>query len=214
MGADGCIGLADGRVSGTLSCGGFMRRFQLLTAAALVAAPTLAFAQTAPAAPAPQTFTLSGNAVRGYHNIERNLLEAAEKMPAADYAFKPTADVRPFGQLVAHVALSQFGTCAALKGDAAEPHKDDKEETVLAKADLVALLKASADYCDPVLSSLKDEDLTALTKAGQNQAAKGLFLFGTISHGNEMYGTMAVYLRLKGLVPPSTERENAMKKSQ
>jgi uncharacterized damage-inducible protein DinB len=189
-----------------------MRRFHILLVAALVAAPSLALAQAAPAAP--QTFTLSGNGVRGYQNIERNLLEAAEKMPEADYAFKPTAEVRPFGQLVAHVALSQFGTCAALKGDAAPPHKDDKEETTRSKSELVALFKESTAYCDPVLTVLKDEDMAVLTKAGQNQVAKGLFLLGTVTHGNEMYGTMSVYLRLKGLVPPSTERQNAAKKSQ
>src|SRR5262245_5970722 len=110
-----------------LAPGGFMRRVYMLMIAALAAAPAPARAQAQPAAP--QTFTLSGNGVRGYQNIQRNLLEAAEKMPEADYAFKPTAEVRPFGQLVAHVALSQFGTCAALKGDAAPPHKEDKEET-------------------------------------------------------------------------------------
>ena len=65
-----------------------------------------------------------------------------------------------------------------------------------------------------MLTSLKDEDLATLVKAGNNQAAKGLFLAGTNSHGNEMYGTMAVYLRLKGIVPPTTERQNAAKKSQ
>ena len=188
-----------------------MRRFQILTAA-LVAAPALALAQ-APAA-APQTFTLSGNMVRGYQNIERNLTEAAEKMPDADYAFKPTPEIRPFGELVAHVALSQFGTCAALKGDAAAPHKDEKEDAKRSKSELVALLKESTAYCDPLFTGLKDEDLPVLTKAGQNQAAKGLFLAGTITHGNEMYGTMAVYLRLKGIVPPSTERQNAAKKTQ
>lgn len=187
-----------------------MRRFHVPSAAALVAVPALAFAQ----AGTPQTFTLSGNAVRAYQNIERNLLEAAEKMPEADYAFRPTPDIRPFSELVAHVALSQFGTCAALKGDPAPPHKDDKEETARSKSELVTLLKDSAAYCDPILTAMKDEDMPVLTKAGQNQAAKGLFLLGTVTHGNEMYGTMAVYLRLKGLVPPSTERQNAMKKGQ
>ena len=189
-----------------------MRRIQILTAAAVLAAPSLALAQTP--APAPQTFTLSGNMVQGYQNIQRNLLEAAEKMPEADYSFRPTAQIRPFGELVAHVALSQFGTCAALKGDEAPPHKEDKEDAVRSKSELVALFKESTAYCDPVLTSLKDEDLPVLTKAGHNQAAKGLFLAGTVAHGNEMYGTMSVYLRLKGLVPPSTERQNAAKKSQ
>jgi hypothetical protein len=111
------------------------------------------------------------------------------------------------------VALAQFGTCAALKGDAAAPHKDDKEEATRSKTELVTLLKDSQAYCDPALTSLKDDDLPVLVKSGPNQVAKGLFLAGTVTHGNEMYGTMAVYLRLKGLVPPSTERQNAAKKS-
>src|SRR4029079_12794940 len=126
-GAVRCIARHARGACARLPPGGFMRRGHLLTIVALACAPARARAQAQPAAP--QTFTLSGNGVRGYQNIQRNLLEAAEKMPDADYAFKPTPDVRPFGQLVAHVALSQFGTCAALKGDAAPPHKDDKEET-------------------------------------------------------------------------------------
>lgn len=192
-----------------------MRRFTIVTlSAAALALPAAAAAQQPATPAAPQTFTLSGNMIRGYQNLQRNLAEAAEKMPDASYAFKPTPDVRPFGELVAHVALSQFGTCAALKGDAAGPHKDDKEDAARTKTELIALLKESTAYCDPVLTALKDEDMTALTKSGQNQAAKGLFLAGTNTHGNEMYGTMAVYLRLKGIVPPTTERQNAAKKSQ
>lgn len=189
-----------------------------LSIAALAAAVALGAslppvqAQTPP--PGPQTFTLSGNMIRGYQNLQRNLLEAAEKMPDAQFNFKPTPDVRPFGELVAHVALSQFGSCAAMKGDAAAPHKGEKEDAARTKAELVALLKESSAYCDPILTSLKDEDMTSLTKAGQNQVAKGLFLAGTNTHGNEMYGTMSVYLRLKGIVPPSTERANAAKKTQ
>src|SRR4051794_23845970 len=139
-----------------------MRRISSMTLAAALLLPCAAIAQQAPAQssaqapaqqapapPAPQTFTLSGNMVRGYQNLQRNLTEAADKMPEANYSFKPTADVRPFGQLVAHVALSQFGSCAALKGDAAPPHKDDKEEATRTKTELLALLKESTAYCDP-----------------------------------------------------------------
>ena len=186
-----------------------MRRV-VLAAAALLALPPLAMAQ-AQTPPAPQTFTLSGNLVLGYQHIQRDLLAAAEKMPDAAYAFKPTAEVRPFGELVAHVALSQFGTCAALKGDADGPHKGDKEDAPRTKAELVALFKESTAYCDPLFTSLKDDDMTSLVQVRQNKVAKGLFLAGTNAHGNEMYGTMAVYLRLKGLVPPTTERQNAAK---
>jgi uncharacterized damage-inducible protein DinB len=191
-----------------------MMRLTIPALAAVLALPSLAAAQAPATPPAPQTFTLSGNLTRGYQSVQRNLLEAAEKMPEASYGFKPTPEVRPFGELVAHVALSQFGTCSALKGDAAPPHKADKEDAPRTKTELVALFKESTAYCDPVLTTLKDEDMTTLVKSGQNQVAKGLFLAGTNTHGNEMYGTMSVYLRLKGIVPPTTERQNAAKKSQ
>jgi hypothetical protein len=113
-------------------------------------------------------------------------------------------------QLVAHVALAQFRMCAWLKGDA-NPHKDDKEETTRSKADEVALLEASTTYCDPAIAALKDPVMTDLVDTGDFRAAKGLFAVALASHDSEMYGTMAVYLRLKGIVPPSTEKENQMK---
>ena len=186
-----------------------MRRFSVPIVAALFVAPSIALAQATP--PAPQTLTLSGNGVRSYNNIERDLLNAAEKMLESDYAFKPAADSRPFGQLVAHVALSQFGACALLRGDAAAPHRNEKEEAPRSKASLIALFKESTAYCDPVLTTLRDEDMAVLVDAGPNRIAKGLFLLGAVVHGNEVYGTMAVYLRMKGIVPPSTERQNAAK---
>ena len=176
------------------------------------AATTLCLAITAlPAAPQTpptgQRFTLSGNMLRGYAGLQRNLLEAAELMPEEHYSFKPTAETRPFGQLVAHIALSQFGGCAALKGET-NPRANEKEEAARSKADLVGLLKASIAYCDPALNALTDEAMVQLIPVGANQAAKGLILASTNTHGNEMYGTMAVYLRLKGLVPPTTARQN------
>jgi uncharacterized damage-inducible protein DinB len=174
---------------------------------AVVAAP--AAPQTPPTG---QRFTLSGNMLRGYAGLQRNLLEAAEMMPDEHYTFKPTPQTRPFGQLVAHIALSQFAGCAALKGET-NPRASDKEETTRSKADLVALLKASTAYCDPALNALTDEAMVQLIAIGPNQAAKGLILASTNAHGNEMYGTMAVYLRLKGLVPPTTARENQQKPS-
>ena len=103
-----------------------MNRARFVTiAAAAILLPATAGAQQTP--PAPQTYTLAATLVRTYQNLQRNLTEAAEKMPETDYAFKPTTEVRPFGQLVAHVALSQFGTCAALKADPAPPHKDEMD---------------------------------------------------------------------------------------
>jgi uncharacterized damage-inducible protein DinB len=169
-------------------------------------------AQQAPP-PAAQTITLSGEMLRGYQFTQRNLADAAEKMPDEQYGFRPTPDIKPFGQLVAHVALAQFTTCAMLRGEA-NPKKEEKEEANRTKAEVIALLKASAGYCDPSMSALTETAMTELTNVGPNQVAKGLLPASLITHGAEMYGTMAVYLRLKGIVPPTTERQNQMKKSQ
>ncbi len=163
--------------------------------------------------PSGQKFTVASSIVeRGYKNTQRNLTDAAEKMPEADYSFRPTPQMRPFSQLVAHVALAQFGTCSLLKGQP-NPHKEDKEENIKSKSEAVSLLKASTALCDEAFAGLTDENMHELLKAGNNEAARGLFVTGTNSHGQEMYGTMAVYLRLKGITPPTTEREEAQKKA-
>jgi len=176
---------------------------------ALFVTPSAMSAQQTPA-PAGQTVTFSGEMLRGYQFTQRNLAEAAEKMPDEHYGFRPTPDIKPFGQLVAHVALAQFGTCAMLKGEP-NPRKDEKEDAIRTKTEAIALLKASAGYCDPPVSALTDTTMTELATMGPNQVAKGLLPVSLVGHGAEMYGTMAVYLRLKGIVPPTTERQNQMK---
>ena len=185
----------------------------MFIAATLAASVALGAPQAAPAqaAPAAQKFTLAASLLRGYHGLQGNLLAAAEKMPEADYGFRPTPEIRPFGELVSHVALSQFGACSALKGEISPKH-DVKEDATRTKAEQIALLKESTAYCDPVIDALTDEALTQTFTNGKNQVAKGLVVTSTNTHGNEMYGTMAVYLRLKGIVPPTTEKENAARK--
>jgi hypothetical protein len=176
----------------------------------VIGIPAVSSAQQPPA-PSNQTYTLSGEMQRGYHNVQRNLTESAEKMPDEHYGFKPTPEIKPFGQLVAHAALSQFRTCALLK-DEPNPKKDEKEDATRTKADTIALLKASTAYCDPLVAAVTDASAAELTKIGSdNRAAKGLLPPALISHGEEMYGIMTVYLRLKGIVPPTTEREAQMK---
>jgi uncharacterized damage-inducible protein DinB len=189
-----------------------MTRFCLASAALLVAAAS-AHAQTpAPAAqPAPQTITLSAGMKRSWDGIKRNVLEAAEKMPDANYSFQPTADVRTFAGMVGHIAESQHGTCLRLKGEQI-PFERGSIEKMTAKADLVKAMQASIAACDSVYGAATDESLVKLTKVGQNEIAPINMLWGNISHSNEHYGNLVTYMRLKGLVPPSTERAQAPRK--
>ena len=161
-------------------------------------------AQSAP--PPGQKLTLASQAIGGYNAIQRDLLEAAELMPEADYLFKPTPEMRPFGQLIAHVALSQFGFCSFLQGGPS-PKAAEKEETLRSKMVLIALLKESATFCNPHVTAMTDEGMLQLVKVGPVEGARGLVPVGLSVHGNEVYGTIAVYLRLKGIVPPTTARQ-------
>ena len=189
-----------------------MTRFCLASAALLVAAAA-AHAQTpAPAAPpAPQTITMSAWVKRNWDNIKRNVSEAAEKMPEANYSFKPTAEVRSFGELVGHVAESEYGLCLGLKGER-PPFERGSIEKKTAKADLVKALQDAIAVCDTVYGAATDESVVKMTKVGPNEIAPINHLWYNISHTNEHYGNMVTYMRLKGLVPPSTERAQAPRK--
>ncbi len=139
-----------------------------------------------------------------YNGIKGTLTKAADQMADADYSFKASPMERTYGAMVGHVADVQMALCSHAKG---EDKMSDAEKTKTAKADLVAALKASFDYCDGVYDSLTDADAsTMVTMFGPRKATKLAVLNFNIAHDNEMYGQMVVYLRIKGLVPPSSQR--------
>jgi uncharacterized damage-inducible protein DinB len=136
-----------------------------------------------------------------YTRIKNNVLKAADKVSEADYAFKATPEVRPFGQLLGHVADSNLRTCSTINGAA----KTGDASSKTAKADIVAALKDSFAECDKAFDALTDGTGPQTITVVRAQISKQAALWRMVSHDNEMYGTMSVYMRLKGLVPPSTE---------
>lgn len=156
---------------------------------------------------APSIFAQQGNTEAAmlksaYQGIKTNLTKAADAMPEDQYNFKATPDIRTFGALIAHVADVQGRICAAAAGSTPPASAGDKT----AKADLVAALNKSFEVCDGVFNSLSDADAAKTMSLGRGGARSE---FGTlwtliIGHSNEEYGYLSVYLRLKGIVPPST----------
>jgi DinB superfamily len=144
-----------------------------------------------------------------YEGIKADLIAQAEKMPEADYGFKPgpMPDVRTFGQLVAHVAEGQFGTCAAVKGVPNPSASKNLQKEPETKAEFVKALTDSFAFCDDAFSSTTDENALDFVRQGPNELTRASVLYGLLAHNAEMYGVGTVYLRLKGLVPPSTERQ-------
>lgn len=199
-----------------------MKRVIAVAALALfVAAPVLAQVPAAPPAPVAQPAAaalpagpadpLSKSLYGMYNSIKMNLTQSAEKVAEADYAFQATKDVRTFGQLFAHVANAQFSYCSAAKGEP-NPNKDDFEKIATTKAAIVKALSDSFAYCDGVYGAMTDARAMELIKAGQNEIPRAGRLVSNISHDNEHYGNLVTYMRLKGLVPPSTERAQQMRR--
>src|ERR1700685_1105098 len=149
-----------------------------------------------------QSNPLSSELKQNYDRQKSALLGEADRMSDADYAFKATPDVGTFGSRVAHVADAQIMICSAVKGEAKKPDTAGKTS----KADLTAALRASFDYCDGDYGSLTDATATQMVKIFGQPQTKFSALWGNLAHDGEMYGYMAVYLRLKGLVPPSSDR--------
>src|SRR5215831_13506470 len=143
---------------------------------------------------------------RNYAQLKNNITASAEKMPEADYFFKPTPDIRSYGQLWAHVADAQFGQCSGIKGVPNPRQGQPSFEQLTTKADVQKAVADSFAFCDEVFSSLTDESATQMVSNGRGgQQSRIAGLVGVLTHGSEMYGIGTVYLRLKGQVPPSTE---------
>jgi uncharacterized damage-inducible protein DinB len=171
-----------------------VNRISSVMLAGLFASASMVQAQTAD--------PLSSEVKQAYNGIKNNLVKMAEKMPEENYTFKPTPDIRAFGQLVGHIADSQARTCSAVKGG--EP-KAVNAASKTSKADLVAALKESFVICDAAYESLTDATAAEMIKTARGQRTKLGALVGNTVHDNEEYGYMSVYLRLKGVVPPSSE---------
>jgi uncharacterized damage-inducible protein DinB len=164
--------------------------------------PPVASAQTPPANPISQS--LSGL----FQSVKQNLTESAQQASVEVYAFKPTPQVRSFGQIIGHVADAHYFFCSSAKGEAS-PNKVEIEKTVTTKEALVKALADSFAYCDAAFAAATDAKLAEMRKAppfmgGQSSAAG--FLAFAVAHDNEHYGNIVTYLRLKGIVPPSTAR--------
>lgn len=146
---------------------------------------------------------LSSDLKNSYTGIKGTITKAADEMPDADYAFKASPMERTYGEIVGHIAEVQMALCGNAQGE----QKKSDAGSKTSKADLVAALKASFDFCDAAYDGMTDADAAKMvTMFGPRKATKLAVLNFNIAHDNEMYGQMVVYLRLKGLVPPSSQR--------
>jgi uncharacterized damage-inducible protein DinB len=140
------------------------------------------------------------------------LNKSADRVADADYSYKPApGNTRTFAQVIGHIADVQLAICGAAKG---EQKRGSAEMTAMTKADAVAALKASNDYCDSAYDGLTDASATEQIKMFGGTRSRLSALYFNIIHDNEMYGQIVVYYRAKGMVPPTTSDRPAMGKKK
>ena len=145
--------------------------------------------------------TLAGDVKQSYNQIKNLITRAAEEMPEAGYGFQPTPEERSFGGWVAHVADTQAGICGGVSGTPKQLGAAAKTT----KADLSAALKESFEICDAVYDAVTDANISDSVQGFRGPTPRLAILHANIAHDNECYGTMAVYMRLQKLVPPSSQ---------
>jgi len=170
----------------------------LLAAFFVLLSSSFSFAQT-PANP------MQASLKATYDGLKVNLSRTAEKVSEDLYAFKPTPEVRSLGQLIGHISDAQFNICAIAAGEKAPQGGIEKSMTT--KADLSKALNDSIAYCDKVIASLDDAKGAEVVKffGGRPTTRLGVIAFNT-AHSYEHYGNLVTYMRLKGIVPPSSEK--------
>ena len=171
-----------------------MRTILRLLLVCLVLMATVAAAQENPFS----TFNRSA-----YTRLKGIMVASAEKMPEESYGFKPADSVRSYGQLVGHLADAQYLFCSMALGEKNPGLNIEKTKT--SKADLIAALKDAEAYCDKAYDTMTDASGAQMVKLFGNDAPKLDVLVVNNMHNMEHYGNMVTYMRIKGIVPPTSE---------
>jgi uncharacterized damage-inducible protein DinB len=146
---------------------------------------------------------LSKEARSDYTIVKNLVIRAAEKVPEAGYSFKPVPEVRSFGQLIGHITDDQYRYCSAVRG---ENKTSQFEKAPRPKAEMVAALKSAFAYCDTAYEGLVDASATEnVVFSGRTVPKLSVFTLHA-GHAWEHYGNAVVYMRLQGVVPPSSEK--------
>lgn len=143
--------------------------------------------------------TFIDEARQSYRDVKDNILKSAEWMPEQSYNFRPTSSSRSFGQLIGEVARSQANVCSAIDGDRSPLNGPYSES----KPDLIQVLEKSMRRCDSAYASVNAFNANEQVGFGNIRHSKLGLLFLNATHDNELYGRLAVYLRLNGILPPS-----------
>ena len=185
-----------------------MKRTVVVFSAVLVLCAGFLSAQGPPmgsqtqATAAPAANPLSTEVKQAADRVANLLLRMAEKVPEDLYGFQPVPEIRTFAGTLGHTIDTRMRTCAAITGSGTQLGASK----MTAKAELVGAMKTSIAECDKAFAGLTDAAVVQMSTGGRGGPRSRLAtIYGMVVHDNEEYGYLAVYLRLKGIVPPSSE---------
>jgi len=144
------------------------------------------------------------DAVKAQHTVIKGyLLKTAEKVPENVWTFKPTPEVRSFGQIIGHVVDSSLGLCALGAGE--KPTPVNAEKTMTTKAQLSKALADALAFCDKVIAGMDDKKGMEPAKLPFGSSVRAMVISFNVTHNFEHYGNLVTYMRLNKIVPPSSE---------
>ncbi len=138
-----------------------------------------------------------------YEMVKGYLIAAAEQMPSELYDYRPTEEVRTFGQIVGHVANAQFMFCSATMEEPTQAEEDFEERTT--KEGLVEAIKKGFAYCDQAYT-MDDATVMGEVEFFGSPGSRLWILNFNVAHNFEHYGNLVTYMRANGLVPPSSQQ--------
>ncbi len=175
----------------------------LIAAGATGAQQAAAPAASAPPDMSPVANPVSGFVKAGVARYEKNMVAAAEAMPAEKYGFKPSPEMNSFGHLVMHIAQSNNTFCAKISGQTAPDVKIAETDP---KDKLVAAVKDSFAFCTAALARVDDSKLgEQFVLFGNRPISRGGALVALGGSWTDHYATQAIYLRLNGILPPTAQ---------
>jgi uncharacterized damage-inducible protein DinB len=141
-----------------------------------------------------------------WNGVKQNVQRSATAMPEAKFGFKPVDSVRTFGQILAHVAGANYIFCSAARGEKSPFAEDAFEKTATTSAAIVKALEDSFKYCDAAYAALDDRKAAETIDGafGSGKTARAAALMGNTGHVQEHYGNLVTYMRINGVVPPSS----------
>jgi hypothetical protein len=176
-----------------------------MTLRSLLALAFVAAASTRPSAqiPAGMQVDLPQYLQASFSGLRSSVTSAAQKMPEADFASRPSTmpEVRTFAQVLSHIAESQFGTCASLRGEPNPMAGRRLEKELTTRKAVLDALDQSFDFCEGALGRLSDSTASEFVRVGKGEAARAAVIAGLLAHTSEMYGISTVYLRARNIAP-------------